>query len=444
MAKSNWNGSSGWGAISDPTGVLTGRVLVATAGVSTSTEDYLYSVAGTSNEFKIDNYSTSIQFAWPTSTATHPFADGTLGIIARSSTYSGEPTKAQNGYIGELDYGTNKVNIIRRNSGVDTIIKTSTLPSGSDTRGVKHTLEFRSYGTTSVTLQLLLNNTVIESIGDVAANKLTSGRPGLKIQSGTVYINDFTVYQYTSDGEAPATWLPTNITGQTLSAWWKADAGTTVSGTSLSAWADQSTNTNNFSQATAGQQPQLGTTQINGLPSVKFDGTTNMSAANHSSLGMQEAGTSIFIMINPSSFTTGEGNAILTKGSSYAMEVDGTSGFYFVGQTDIKSASFCGTTNVYQIISAVTDRSNTTGNGGLYLDGTKVVGMTNGAGDNNDSVLVLGNALNADIAEVVLVQGQTTTDNRTRIEGYLAHKYNTWPRLPSNHPYKYITPTADG
>ncbi len=443
MAKSNWNGSSGWGAINDPTGVLTGRVLVATAGVSTATEDYLYSVAGTSNEFNIDNYSTSIQFAWPSSTGIHPFADGTLGIIARSSTYSGEPTKAQNGYIGELDYGTKTVNIIRRNAGVDTIIKTSTLPSGSDTTGVKHTLEFRSYGTNSVTLQLLLNNTVIESIGDVSANKLTNGRPGLKIQSGTVYINDFTVYQYTSDGKAPPNWLPTNITGQTLAAWWKADAGTTVSGTSLSAWSDQSSNTNNLAQSTAAQQPQLATTQINGLPSVKFDGTTNMSAANHSSLAMADAGTSIFIMIKPSSFTT-EGNSILSKGASYVMDLDGESGFYFAGQTNIKAASFCGTTNVYQIISAVTDRSNNTGNGGLYLDGTKVVGMTNGAGDNNDAVLVLGDSLNAEIAEVVLVQGQTTTGNRTRIEGYLAHKYNTWPRLPSSHPYKYITPTLDG
>ena len=34
MSKSNWKGSSGWGAIDDPTGVLNGRVLVGAAGVS--------------------------------------------------------------------------------------------------------------------------------------------------------------------------------------------------------------------------------------------------------------------------------------------------------------------------------------------------------------------------------------------------------------------------
>ena len=36
MAKSNWKGSSGWGAIDDPTTALSGRVLVVSAGANTN------------------------------------------------------------------------------------------------------------------------------------------------------------------------------------------------------------------------------------------------------------------------------------------------------------------------------------------------------------------------------------------------------------------------
>ena len=213
MAKSNWNGSSGWGAISDPTGVLSGKVLVGTAGLSSTAEDYLTQVVGTSSSFEATNYSSQIQFAWPVSTSAHPFASGVLGIINRSYTYSGDPQTAQNCYIGELDYAQNKVNIIRRNDGVETIINTGTLPEDAITRGTSHTLEFRTYGTTSVTLQLLLNNSIVANVGDTSANKLLSGNPGLKVSSGTVYINDFAVMQYTDDGEAPKDWTPDSVTG---------------------------------------------------------------------------------------------------------------------------------------------------------------------------------------------------------------------------------------
>ena len=96
MAKSNWNGSSGWGAISDPTGVLSGKVLVGSAGLSSTAEDYLTQVVGTSSDFEATNYSSQIQFAWPSSTSAHPFASGVLGLINRSYTYSGDPAIAQN------------------------------------------------------------------------------------------------------------------------------------------------------------------------------------------------------------------------------------------------------------------------------------------------------------------------------------------------------------
>ena len=65
MSKSNWKGSSGWGAIDDPTGVLNGRVLVGAAGVSSVTEDYLIQVVGTSTDWDKAHYAVKMDYAWP-------------------------------------------------------------------------------------------------------------------------------------------------------------------------------------------------------------------------------------------------------------------------------------------------------------------------------------------------------------------------------------------
>lgn len=444
MSKSNWNGSSGWGAISDPTGVLTGRVLVASAGTSSTTEDYLTQIVGTSSDFDAANYSTKIQFAWPASTSAHPFAEGTLGIVNRSYTYSGDPSLAQNAYIGELDYSLNKVNIIRRVDGTDTIINSGTLPSDAISRGVSHTLEFRTYGTTSVTLQLLLNNSVIANVGDTAANKLVSGNPGLKISSGTVYINDFTIMEYTSDGKAPADWTPDSVTGVTLAGWWKADKGTTVAGSSLSSWADQSVNSNDLAQASAASQPLFNLTRINNLPAIKFDGTASLSAVNDATMNMNSDGVSFFALMKTESFTYNDTNTLAGKGASYSASINSTKSFKFVGTSTIEPASFVGTTSVYSLFSYVTDKDNDTGVGGIYVDGTLVASMTDGADADNTSELLVGSNVQADIAEMILVKGQCSVADRQKIEGYIAHRFNTWPRLPSDHPYKYIKPTITG
>ncbi len=66
-------------------------------------------------------------------------------------------------------------------------------------------------------------------------------------------------------------WQPTVLAGCSL--WLRADLGITLNGTTVSAWADSSTNGNNASQGTAGRQPVYNTRQINGQPTLFFDAT---------------------------------------------------------------------------------------------------------------------------------------------------------------------------
>ncbi len=444
MSKSNWKGSSGWGAIDDPTGVLNGRVLVGASGVSSITEDYLIQVVGTSTDWDKIHYASKMDYAWPN---TSEFASGTLGLIARAGTYTGDPSQASNCYIGQFSENDNTVKIIRRNSSDDSTLVTASLDLNTISKGPKHTIEFRCYGTNPVNLQLLLDNNIVASVGDINANRITSGEPGILVSSGTVYLDNFAILEYTEDGEAPSDWVPTDISGAGLSlmAWYNAQAG--VTGTTVTSWADQSGNGNDASSASG---PIAIGSAINGLTMLRFDGTTQyLSAADSSSLDISSGSNlSIFVLVDPRFGNTQ--NTIVSKGANYRFGLEDTSGVanhaaHFVGTTNVYSADNSITNNAAQIIGIVSGE-------GFYIDGSAGITTTITADNPNSEVLEIGRVqasiagttyyFDGDIAEIVMVSGKIETGERQKLEGYLAQKYATWPRLPSNHPYKYITPTT--
>lgn len=63
-----------------------------------------------------------------------------------------------------------------------------------------------------------------------------------------------------------------------LQAWYKADAGITLNGSTVSQWADQSGNARHMIQATAANQPTFTASAKNGLPALTFDGTNDYLA----------------------------------------------------------------------------------------------------------------------------------------------------------------------
>ena len=453
MSKSNWKASSGWGAISDPTSVLSGRVLVASAGLTVENEDYLLQVVGTSTTIAIDHYSVLMDYAWPNFDEPHPMGSGAFGLISRSGNFQGDPQRAYDCYLGQINVEENKVKIIRRVNNEDTPIYSADLPNATLSRGVKHTLEFRTYGTSQVTLQMYVDNQIIANIGDTDAARLTSGYPGIQSKSGTVYADSFTLLQYTATGTTPADWTPNQISGLTLSGWWIGEEGVTVSGTSISAWTDQSVNSNDFGSSDPASQPQQTLEGVNNYNVVTFAGANRMNAADHTSLDLNADGLSMFVILNPSKFasagaTTG---SIIAKSSSYVFETKSNAGFRYSNGTANADIEAVGTTGVYQLACVVTDVANEKdGNSGIFIDGTNVLSSTGTSftvGADTTADLFTGRDgstttfLNSSIAEIVLIKGECDQEQRQLVEGYLAQKYATWPRLPSTHPYRNFAPT---
>ena len=445
MSKSNWKGSSGWGAIDDPTGVLNGRVLVGAAGVSSITEDYLIQVVGTSTDWDKVHYAVKMDYAWPN---TSEFASGTLGLISRASNYQGDPSKSYDCYIGQFSENDNTVKIIRRVSDDESILVSATLDQNAVSKGPKHTIELRTYGTNPVNLQLLLDSNIVASVGDLNANRLTSGDPGILVSSGTVYLDNFAVLEYTEDGEAPADWIPTDIAGAgvTLMAWYDAQQGVTGT-TSVSIWDDQSGNAN---VALGSNSPQAIGSAINGLTIIRFDGSTQyFTVTDDSTLDINSGDNlSIFALIDPTFGNTS--HPLISKAGNYRFGLEDTLG------VANKAAAFVGTTNVYSADNSVTNNAaqivGIISGEGFYIDGTAGTTTSVTADNPNAAAMEIGRVpaavagttyyFDGDVAEIVMVSGQLGTAERQKLEGYLAQKYATWPRLPDSHPYKYVTPTT--
>ena len=440
MAKSNWKGTSGWGAINDPTGVLNGRVLVASAGLTATNEDYLTTIVGTSTSFTAKHYSVFLDYAFPNYDERHPMIAGKLGLIARATNFNGDPEKSYNCYLGQLDVENKKVNIVRRSKNKETTLISADMPNSAISRGSKHTIEFRCYGTSQTTLQLLIDNSLVANIGDISSSKHLTGYPGIQMRNGTSYCDTFTINQYTEDGNTPSLWTPHQLSvGMTVAAWYIGDEGVTTTGSTVTAWADQSINSNDL---TVTGEPVVKTNDVNNHDTIAFQNTLDQfDASDDNSLDLVSKGASIFAVINVQDYAS-DGN-IITKNQTYDITLSSTNAYKFIGDPSdsATSSGFPGLTNTYQIVGIVTDKDDDTGDGGIFVDGISTASIDFNVGANNTNALKLGGAnFDGAIAEIVVVSGELDQEYRQLVEGYLANKYATTSLLPSDHPYRNYAP----
>jgi hypothetical protein len=234
---------------------------------------------------------------------------------------------------------------------------------------------------------------------------------------------------------------PATISGLTF--WVKADAITGLSdGNSLATWTDQSGNGYNAT-ASGTAEPTYKVNILNGLPVVRFNGSSNRmqtAAFNLNQpfslfvIGMQLAGRNVDTFISDLS-GTGFNLTPQYAGTynSIWLYVPG-GGLYFQPVTlttyNIAGGEVNGTSSLL----------DWNGNVGGQLQGTLGSSGSSGVSIGGNSA---GDYLGGDIAEAIVYSQALSTTNRQIIEGYLAWKWGLETSLPSGHPY-YSTPPACG
>lgn len=226
--------------------------------------------------------------------------------------------------------------------------------------------------------------------------------------------------------------------------WLDANRGITLTGTTVTNWADQSGNAFNAVPSSATARPGFVSAAVNGYPCLDFDGTNDELWVNdNAALDL----TQWHFFIVPRVALQKDYNAWLTKGN------DGSENFELLSFSDgnihapilytdasrtfPSSASGQVTTTEFNII----EYSYTSSVGrDVYKNGSSIISDNeNKTPSTNNFSLYIGNEkttsrfINGDMAEVIMYNAPLNSAQRIIVNNYLAAKYNV--TLSSNDVY---------
>ncbi len=298
-------------------------------------------------------------------------------------------------------------------------------------------------------------STVALLYGTTAAS-LSNGTASAIAQSSTTTINGASYYAFTIPSAQVANMqffsfagTQTAPGGVSSELWLKADLGTssTVNGSGISQWNDQSGNTNNVAQGTAGNQPSYfnsASQLVNFNPVVKFDGVDDELINNAVPASVSTDNTLEVVAVG---FTTGTTlQAISHHGpATNNSQVE----FLMNGATDIILRENCSScSNSAATYTAITGGiPNIVGfnlaNGTTNLNALNVynnlralsspTASVSGAADITSTTLIVGarrdnldvrqNPFNGSIPEYIVFQQPLSSIERARVYSYTAIKY---------------------
>ena len=232
--------------------------------------------------------------------------------------------------------------------------------------------------------------------------------------------------------------LPTSAAGS-LTVHLAADAGISLSGSTVTSWADQSAvNGNNDAvQSNGGPLPQLVSGGLAGKDVIRFSGTQKLELPTTSALGIQNSDYEIFVVAQ----TNSGGVQFLTGGGTleqYELHLNGASGARFIpnGFGGGAGAADIGVNGEYVGSDAhVYDVRVESNSGIVAVDGSQSADVTANARSAVDTPLILGargnNSLHlvGDIAEVLIYDRALTSTERAAVNTYLTDR---WVRVPGD------------
>lgn len=225
--------------------------------------------------------------------------------------------------------------------------------------------------------------------------------------------------------------------GSTLIANYSADAGLfkdagttycTASGDAVYQWQDQSGNNFHINQLTLANRPAYYTNQLNGLPTIRFNGTTSY-IENQSAMYSTWPAITVFILVKPTTVSA-SGTWVdaysLTSLGRYVIGTGAVSG-YVTFSAGITATGPAATANAWNKIDVVFNGSSSY----CRVNGGSDVGPSNvGTADSpfgGKGVRIGcssgGNYASGDIAEIIYASGALTNAVRTQVDAYLQRKW---------------------
>ena len=217
-----------------------------------------------------------------------------------------------------------------------------------------------------------------------------------------------------------------------LSLWLRGDFGPIVTGSNVTQWSDLSGSTNNATQATSTKQPTLMIAAINGLPSVKFNGTSQYLGLT-SGFSNLTSGASIFAIISPvgtatktlfTSANAGPANMISAQTINTQAKLNAYNG---TTASSVTTATGALTLSKFQLLEAVHNgaaSATLSVNAAPLITGTvqNLINTTrtqNYVGADNTAATFW----NGQLAELLVYSRSLTATEQAGVEGYLIAKY---------------------
>jgi hypothetical protein len=235
--------------------------------------------------------------------------------------------------------------------------------------------------------------------------------------------------------------ISNNIPTAGLKLWVKSDAGITID-TGVTTWADQSGNTNDFSQGEGGYQPEYVTNSINGRPVVSFDGDDDFMDS------VLAIPTNAFP--NVTLYTVERIREAPEEGDYRTVwGVDGTTGNYQRGrgirgddfevqmglwedsELDTWHAGLSAATNTARIVGVTFTDTDTF----IYINGTDYNAGWQNIGEGSEPLRIGagyfgGQNCKVDFAEMLVYDRELLRPERAQLENYLNSRYNIFTNAP--------------
>jgi hypothetical protein len=272
----------------------------------------------------------------------------------------------------------------------------------------------------------------------------------------------------TFDRVGSAAWTPAQL--PSLALWLDADDASTITlnGSDVSQWDDKSGNGNHVSNATAATQPPYLATGWNGKPTLSFTqsgleflfkaGVSNFAsntdftiASAFEFLQTNNNWDMIAGWRNTANSSGSSGGAPILQGMGSSQQI----GYHNTDNTDTRIKVDV-TARLGKKVATISRSGGTNGDGGAatvtstgfsqatYDTDTTQTWASSAAtgfqvGGRQQSATQYGNKY---ICEVVGCNTKLSTEDRQKLEGYLAWKWGLEADLPAGHPYKSAPPTV--